>query len=196
MSFLSIWLLLSFATLFLPFYRLSFRGFFWGGVVLFWFCFPCCAKACKFWLGPIDLFYFIFSFALGDWPKKTFVWLMLENVLPMFSCRSFMVSCLMFQTLSNFEFILMHGLRVYSNFIDLHAAIQFSQHHLMKRLFPILYLYQRLINHRYLSLFLGSLFCSIRLLVYFCTGTILFCSFIILSEAWEVYVWALFGCNS
>ena len=54
--------------------------------------------------------------------------------------------CLMFKSLSHFEFIFVHGvrvcsnfLRVCSNFIDLHAAIQLSQHHLLKRLFPILY---------------------------------------------------------
>ena len=36
------------------------------------------------------------SFALGDWSKKTLPQFMLENVLPMFSSRSFMVSCLRF----------------------------------------------------------------------------------------------------
>ena len=43
---------------------------------------------------------FIFAFisvALGVWPKKTFVQLMSENVLPIFSTRSLMVSCLMFK---------------------------------------------------------------------------------------------------
>ena len=39
------------------------------------------------------VFVFI-SIAFGGWPKKTFVWLILENVLPMFSSTSFMVSCL------------------------------------------------------------------------------------------------------
>ena len=56
--------------------------------------------------------------------KKTFVRLMLENVLPMFSSRSFMVSCLMFKPLSHFEFIFVHGVSVCSSFIDLHAAVQ------------------------------------------------------------------------
>ena len=39
---------------------------------------------------------FIFAFisvALGDWPKKTLVRFTSDNVLPMFSSRSFMVSC-------------------------------------------------------------------------------------------------------
>ena len=50
-----------------------------------------------------------------------------------------MVSCLTFKPLSHFEFIFVHGVRVRSNFIDLHVAVQFSQHYLLKRLFPILY---------------------------------------------------------
>ena len=60
--------------------------------------------------------------------------LMSENVLPMFSSRSLMVSYLMFKSLSHFEFIFVHGVRGCSTFIDLHATVQFSQHHLLKRL--------------------------------------------------------------
>ena len=59
-------------------------------------------------------FIFVFlSIALGDWPKKTFVWLMSENVLigyqnqiPIFSSQSNMASCLMLKSLSHFELIL------------------------------------------------------------------------------------------
>ena len=50
------------------------------------------------------------SIALGAWPKKTLVWFMSQNVLPMFSSRSFMVSCLIFRSLSNFEFIFVYAL--------------------------------------------------------------------------------------
>ena len=39
-----------------------------------------------------------------------------------------MVSCLIFKSLIHFEFIFVHGVRVCSSFIDLHAAIQVSQH--------------------------------------------------------------------
>ena len=67
--------------------------------------------------------------------------LTLENIgtfmlmfLPMFSSGNFMVSCLIFKSLRHFEFIFMYGVRVCSNFIDLHAAIQLSQKHLPKRL--------------------------------------------------------------
>jgi len=59
--------------------------------------------------------------------EKIFIRLMSENVLPMFSSRSLMVSCLIFKPLSHFEFIFMHGVRVCSSFIDLLAAIQVSQ---------------------------------------------------------------------
>ena len=60
--------------------------------------------------------------------------LMSENVLPMFSSRNLMVSCLIFKSFSDLEFILVHGVRVCSSFIDLHAAVQVSQQCLLKRL--------------------------------------------------------------
>uniref|UniRef100_A0A8D1MUP4 Uncharacterized protein n=1 Tax=Sus scrofa TaxID=9823 RepID=A0A8D1MUP4_PIG len=59
---------------------------------------------------------------------------MLENVLPMFSSGSLMLSCLIFKSLSHFEFIFEHGVRVCSSFIDLHVAVQVSQQYLLKRL--------------------------------------------------------------
>ena len=49
--------------------------------------------------------WFIFAFisvALGDWPEKTFVRLLSENVLPMFSSRSLIVSCLAFKSFKPF----------------------------------------------------------------------------------------------
>ena len=52
----------------------------------------------------------------------------------MISSKSLMASCLIFKSLSNFEFIFVHGVRVYSSFIDLHAAVQVSQQYLLKRL--------------------------------------------------------------
>ena len=53
---------------------------------------------------------------------------MSENVLPMFSSRSFRVSCLIFKSLSHFEFIFVPGVRACSSFSDLNAAVQVSQH--------------------------------------------------------------------
>ena len=95
------------------------------------------------------LFIFI-SIALWDWPKKTLVWFMSENVLPMISSRSFMVPYLM-TLFKSFWVYILHGVRVCSNCIDLHADVQLSQHHLLKKLFPILYfclLCQRLIDKK------------------------------------------------
>ena len=47
---------------------------------------------------------------------------MSENILPVFSSRSFMVSCFKFK-LSHFKFILVGGERVCSNFTDLQACV-------------------------------------------------------------------------
>ena len=47
---------------------------------------------------------------------------------------SFIVSGLTFRSLIYFEFIFVYGVRECSNFILLHVAVQFSQHHLLKRL--------------------------------------------------------------
>ena len=52
----------------------------------------------------------------------------------MFSSRSFVVSCLMFKFLRHFELIFVYGMRVCSNFIGLHVAVQLFQHHWPKRL--------------------------------------------------------------
>ena len=59
---------------------------------------------------------------------------MSEDVLPVFSSRSFMLSCLIFKSLSHFESIFVHDVKVCSNFTDLHAAVQLSQHHVLMRL--------------------------------------------------------------
>ena len=48
------------------------------------------------------------------------------------SSRTCTVSYLMFKSLSHFEFIFVHGVRVCSNFIDLPATVQLSQYRLPK----------------------------------------------------------------
>ena len=59
-------------------------------------------------------------------------------VLPMFSSKHFIVSGLTFRSLIHSEFV--YGIRKCSIFILLHAALQFFQHHLLKRLsFSIVY---------------------------------------------------------
>ena len=59
---------------------------------------------------------------------------MSENVLPMFSSKSFIVSGHTFRSLIHFEFIFVYGVRKCSSFILLQVVDQFSQHHLLKRL--------------------------------------------------------------
>ena len=58
-------------------------------------------------LKPLYLFIIFISIALGDWPRKTLVWFMSENVLPVFFSRSFIMSCVIFKSLSHFEFLCM-----------------------------------------------------------------------------------------
>ena len=57
---------------------------------------------------------------------------MFKSVLPMFSSKSFIVSNLTFRSLIHFEFIFLHGGKECSNFIFLHIAVLFFQHHLLK----------------------------------------------------------------
>ena len=73
-----------------------------------------------------------------------------SSVLPVFSSNSFIVSGLTFRSLIHFEFIFVYGVRQCSNFILLHVAVQFSQHHLLKRLsLPHCILLPPLSNIRY-----------------------------------------------
>ena len=59
---------------------------------------------------------------------------MSSSVLPMFSSKSFIVSGITFRSLIHFEFVFVYGVQRYSDFILLHVTVQFSQHHLLKRL--------------------------------------------------------------
>ena len=69
------------------------------------------------------LFPFAFiSIALGDRPKKTLVQFMSENVLPVFSSRNFMVSCLIFNSLTHIEFMFVYGVRVCSKILCLYSS--------------------------------------------------------------------------
>ena len=81
------------------------------------------------------LFVFVFIFiTLGGGSKKILLRFMSKRVLPMFSSKTFIMSGVTFRSLVHFEFIFVYGVREYSSFILLHVAVQFSQHHLLKRL--------------------------------------------------------------
>ena len=96
-------LVASFETYFLPFCRLSFCFFMVSFAV----------QKLVIRLGPIGLFLLLFLLPWETWPRKHLLWLMLENVLALFSSRSFMVSCLTFKSLSYFKFIFVHGVRAF-----------------------------------------------------------------------------------
>ena len=83
------------------------------------------------------IFVFIFITLRVGGSKKILLWFMSKYVLPMFSSKNFIVSGLTFRSLLYLEFIFVYGVRECSNFILLHVAVRFSQHHLLKRLsFP------------------------------------------------------------
>ena len=66
--------------------------------------------------------------------KNILLIFMSKSILLMFSSRSFIVPHFTFRLLTNFEFTVVYGIRECFNFILLHVAVQFSQHHLLKRL--------------------------------------------------------------
>ena len=66
---------------------------------------------------------------------------MSESVLPIFSSRSLIVSGLTFRSLIHFEFIFAYGVRKCSSFNLLQVVDQFSQHHLLKRLSFLIYIF-------------------------------------------------------
>ena len=99
-----------------------------------------------------------------------------ESVLLMFSSRNCLVSDLTFKYLTCFKFICVYSMRKYSNIIVLHLVVQFSQHHILKKMSIVgSYLFLcRLIDHRCVGLFLDTLFCSISLCICLCASAMLF----------------------
>ena len=81
------------------------------------------------------LFIFAFiSITLGGASIEDPAVIYVGECLPMFSSRSFIISGPIFRTLIHFEFIFVYGFIKRSNFILFHVCDQFSQHHLLKRL--------------------------------------------------------------
>ena len=105
------------------------------------FCFAYGLFAVQKLLSLIRSHLFIFgfiSFTLGDGSKKIFLQFMSKSVPPVFSSKSFIISSLTFTSilsLIHFEFIFVYAVRECSNLIFLYVAVQFSQHHLLTRLF-------------------------------------------------------------
>ena len=102
------------------------------------------------------------------------------SVLPIFSSKSFIVSGITFKSLIHFEFVFVYSVRKCSNFILFHVAVQFSQHHLLKRLsFPqciFLPPLSKISAHEYPyvhGFISGFQSCSIGLYFRFCASAIL-----------------------
>ena len=112
----------SFANL-LPFRRLPFS---------FDDCFLRCAEA--FYFDEVPVVHFSFCFpCLQDVLSKKLLQPRSKRFLPAFCLRILMASCLTLRSFIHFEFIFVSGVRK-SRFIFLHVTLQFSQHHLLKRL--------------------------------------------------------------
>ena len=123
-------------------------------------------------LSRSHLFIFTFIFVALGWPKKTLLQFLSENVLPMFSSRSYMMPCLIFKSLSHFEFILctIWGC-VPTSLICMWISNFLNTTCWRDYLFPIVYsclIFRKLIDH---SLLLSSLFCSFDPYVCFCAST-------------------------
>ena len=86
------------------------------------------------------IFYFI-VIILGSGSNKILLQFMSKSALPMFSSRSFIVYGLTFGSLIHFEFIFLYDVRDCSIFITLRIAVHFSQHHLLKRLSFLHYMF-------------------------------------------------------
>ena len=112
---------------FLPFNKLPFH--FTYGLL-------CCAKNFLVWCIPTFIFAFV-AFALDVKSKKYHCWSQCQGVYHLCFFRNFMVSRLTFKSLMRVEFVFVSIVRQWPSFILLHAAVQFSLHHLLKRLsFP------------------------------------------------------------
>ena len=136
----------------------------------------CCAKA--FYLDEVPIVHLCFCFsAFGDVSSKKLLQLRSKRLLPVFSSRVLMVSCLSFRSFIHFEFIFVYGVRRWFSFILLHVAVQFFLHHLLKRLcffhwifFPAL---SKISWPYFCGSILGFLFYSIGLCVCFCAKAML-----------------------
>ena len=115
---------------------------------------------------------------------------MSENVLPVFSSRKFMVSCLMVKSLSHFEFVFVHGMGECSGFIYWHAAVRFCQHRLLETLsfshfivLPLSKVNCRSVWVCFWAPYFVPLVCvSVLVPVPHCPDD---CGFLVLSEVWE-----------
>ena len=168
--------------------------------VIFSFCwwFSLLCKTLLVWCSPLCLFFFCFSW--GDISEKMSLWEMSEILLHMFCSRIFVVLSLTFKSLIHFEFILRYSIRRWSSFIFFCTYLSNFPNiiYWIDCLYPVVYfcfLCQILIDYKGVSLFLGSLFCSIDLYICFYASTGLFWLLSPYSIVWYQIVWFLQLCS-
>ena len=107
--------------------------------------------------------------------------------------------CDLVESFIHMEFLFVYGIIWCLSFIFLHVALQISQHHFLNRLFWLHFKFcpfsQILIHCKSLSLFLGSLFCSIDLCVCSYASTRLFWSQWPCNIVWHQVLWSLLLCS-
>ena len=84
-------------------------------------------------MSHLFIFAFIY-FALAYQSENVLLQFMSKSVLPTFSSRIFMMSCLKFWSLNHFHFSIVYCLRKSSNFIVSYIAVQRSLYPFLKRL--------------------------------------------------------------
>ena len=117
-----------------------------------------------------------------------------KRLLPAFSSwRILMDYWLTFRSFIHFEFNFVYAVRKMIQFYSSACTVQFFQHDLMKRLpFSLGYsflLCPRLVGQRAEGPFLGSLFCSTDLCVYFCASTMLSWWLHFCNRSWSPRLW-------
>ena len=141
--------------------------------------FLCSVGASQFDVVLLDFWFYFFAFVAFVFGVKSKQFSsprpMSRSLLPMFSSKSFMVSGLSFKSLIHFELILLYKIGVQFHYFA-HGCPVFTTASIEETVFfPYSWLLcLKYMKHICMSLFLGSLFCSIDLCVCFYVNSILF----------------------
>ena len=111
-------------------------------------------------LRAVCSFCYAFLLPRSHWIIFVFIFITLEGRSKRSCCKLCQRVFYLFWSLIHFEFIFVYGVRKCSNWITLHVVVQFSQHHLLKRLsflHCVFLLCHRLGDHRCVGLTLDFL---------------------------------------